>query len=95
MPSFSNNVLGKIVLNTKGEILKSGGDLQNDEHIAKIVFNLLNLIRSQGQQQEEAQVERLSLHYRDHAYVVSLISGQIQINKLKRDPPSENYLHED
>ena len=92
MPS-SQNVLGKLTLNSHGHILKSSGDLVNDQHTAdvvlKIVARLAAADRNSGSPEEAGDTARVSLHYNDHCLVVTNNNGNINVTKLSREPPAK------
>jgi len=70
--------IGYLVLNSEGAILSSGGDLENDERTASTFINLLSSA-TLGDFGEE--VEKVSVNYADHAYVVTNSNKKIYIVK--------------
>ena len=79
-------ILGRLVINSDGAILKSGGDLQNDERASRVASNILGIVRGHPDL-AGAGVRRVSLHYSDHAYILlqSPPSHQIHVIKVARE----------
>jgi hypothetical protein len=69
---------GYLVLTQDGAILSSGGDLENDEKTAENIFKLVSTATKGGFGNE---VEKISVNYADHAYVVSTANKKIHIVK--------------
>ncbi len=64
----------------KGSIIKSGGELQNDESSARVIRDLLCLIRAQP---ALTGVRRISLHYSDHSYIILQTPPRHQVQVIK------------
>jgi hypothetical protein len=62
----------------QGVVWQSSGDLENDEHSARTLARLVGSLPSRG------TTQRLSLHYTDHSYVVTLYRSQIHVRKVSR-----------
>lgn len=84
---FTSSVLGKIVANLEGDIIRSSGDLQNDEAAAKLIPRFASLLRTQS-----TPTKRLSFHYTDHAYVLTQANSHFHLVKVTRAPPSVPHL---
>ncbi|XP_023345959.1 ragulator complex protein LAMTOR4-like [Eurytemora carolleeae] len=69
---------GYLILNQDGAILSSGGDLENDERTAGNIFKLIAAATSGGLGNE---VEKISVNYAEHSYVVSTANKKIHIVK--------------
>jgi hypothetical protein len=89
-----------LVISSQGDVLKSAGDLQNDEAVARTFARILTVLSSHdatllSEQQGKAHpgVERVSLHYRDHSYIATHVHGQISIVKVTREE-STNFQEE-
>lgn len=72
--------LGQLILDPEGVILQSSGDLENDEHSGRTLARLVSALPPTG------QTQRLSLHYTDHSYVLTLFRTQIHVRKVTRQP---------
>jgi len=70
--------LGQIVLKKDGAILTSSGDLQNDERTAAALHKLVSTA-SKGE--FGVGIEKISVNYLDHCYVVSSAANKIHIVK--------------
>jgi len=77
LEQFPDSV-GHLLLNSEGAILSSGGELENDERTAAIFVRLLQAA-TRGDFGED--VEKLSVNYADHSYVVSTSNKKIHIVK--------------
>jgi len=70
--------LGHLVLKKDGAILASGGDLENDEKTAEALHRVV-LAATKGDFGDG--IEKISVNYADHCYVVSSTSNKIHIVK--------------
>lgn len=65
---------------SQGSVLKSGGDLQNCESFSEVVLRLVSVI-NKGKE----AINRVSVHYSDHSYVVvKTEKGVIQVVKVRK-----------
>ncbi|XP_050300830.1 ragulator complex protein LAMTOR4 homolog [Anthonomus grandis grandis] len=79
-------VTGYLTLNADGAVLASGGDLDNDERTANILYGLLGSANDRLDPAAFDQgFKRLSVTYDDHAYVVCLSNRKIHIVKRQID----------
>jgi predicted regulator of Ras-like GTPase activity (Roadblock/LC7/MglB family) len=72
--------LGHLVLKQDGAILASGGDLENDEKTASA---LLKVVSSATKGDFGTEVERISVNYAEHSYVI--VSTNQKIHVIKRN----------
>ncbi|XP_060522602.1 ragulator complex protein LAMTOR4 homolog [Cylas formicarius] len=73
---------GYLVLNSEGAVLTSGGDLDNDERVAGLLYGLLKIARKLFDNPVlDESFKRFSVIYDDHAYVVCLSNRKVYIVK--------------
>jgi len=70
--------LGYLVLKKNGTILSSGGELENDEKLAT-TFHQIVWTATKGDFGTE--VDKLTVNYADHCYVITSSNSNIQIVK--------------
>ena len=87
------NVLGKLTLNPEGDIIKSSGDLVNDERTAGVIKQILAQLAAADRQHGSAENARVSLHYSNHCLIVTRNNGNVNICKLTREPPAKRSQH--
>ncbi|XP_049799375.1 ragulator complex protein LAMTOR4 isoform X1 [Schistocerca nitens] len=80
--------VGYLVLTEDGAVVASGGELENDEHVANVVTGLITIadkVDPVAFQNEEA-FKRVSVIYDDHCYVICLSNKKIHVVKRKFVP---------
>lgn len=75
---------GHLVLNTDGAIISSGGDLENNERIAA---NISKILKTVGRGDFGSAVEKISINYADHSFLVCSWSKKIYV--VKKNTPEE------
>jgi len=70
--------VGHLLLNADGAILASGGELQNDESTTKKLFQFISAA-TKGDFGTE--VEKISINYADHCYVIGFSNNKLHIVK--------------
>lgn len=78
--------VGHLLLNVDGAILASGGELQNDERTAK---RLLRFINAATKGDFGTEVEKISVIYPDHCYVICSSNNKLYI--VKKNVSGEVY----
>ncbi|XP_013778529.1 ragulator complex protein LAMTOR4-like [Limulus polyphemus] len=79
---------GYLIINEDGGVVSSGGDLENDEHAASVIMNMLNLIEKSTMSPTENKepFKRLSIQYDDHLYIVMVSNKKIHVVKRNYVP---------
>jgi len=70
--------LGFLVLKKNGAILSSGGELENEEKLAATFHQIVNTATKGA---FGTEVEKLSINYADHCYVITTSNNNIQVVK--------------
>jgi len=70
--------LGHLVLKNDGSVISSKGELENDEKIAGILHQIVSTATKGG---IFGEVEKVSINYADHSYVISTTSKNIHVVK--------------
>lgn len=71
----------------QGEIIRSSGELENDEAAAQLIPRFAALLRTRAE-----PTLRLSFHYTDRSYVLAKVNSHFHLLKVTRAPPSVPHL---
>lgn len=69
---------GHLLLSLDGAIISSGGDLENDERTAE---NFLKIVKKVEKEDFSSAVEKISIYYADHSFVVCACNKKIYVVK--------------
>ncbi|XP_046669015.1 ragulator complex protein LAMTOR4 [Homalodisca vitripennis] len=83
--------IGYLVLNEDGAVIASGGELENSEHVANIVTDLISL--ADNILPNEDGYKRISVTYPNFSYVICLSNKKLYVLKKRhawtpRSPPT-------
>jgi len=75
---------GFLLLNEDGAVLSSGGDLENDERTANVIYNLVHLADKKDLLPTEGDIIRkITVNYGTHMYSVTLSNKKLHVIKKK------------
>ncbi|CAH0381897.1 unnamed protein product [Bemisia tabaci] len=80
------NQTGYLVLTNDGAVIASGGDLENAEHTANIISELVSLADKVPPHKEG--YKKLTVTYSDHCYIILLSNKKLYVVKKKLQPVS-------
>lgn len=75
--------IGYLLLAEDGAVISSGGELENDERIANVIYGLVTLTDRLDSAVQEDGYKRISVVYDDHCYVICLSNKKIHVVKRK------------
>lgn len=75
------DALGHLILAEDGVILSSGGELENSEDVANVVYNLLSITDKLGS--DEGIFKKISVVFKESSYLICLSNKKIYILKKK------------
>ncbi|XP_069668839.1 ragulator complex protein LAMTOR4 homolog isoform X2 [Periplaneta americana] len=75
--------VGYLLLAEDGAVISSGGELENDERVANIIYGLITLTDKVDTTMQEEGFKRISVVYDDHCYVICLSNKKIHVVKRK------------
>ncbi|KAG8238514.1 hypothetical protein J437_LFUL016180 [Ladona fulva] len=86
--------VGYLVLNDDGAVVASGGELENDEHMANIITGLVTItdkIDTVAFPPEES-FKKISVNFESYSYVVCLSNKKIHVVKrrIMQEDTNEN-----
>ena len=76
--------VGFLVMSDSGDIVTSGGELDNDQNMAKLILQLINTIDlSKLALDENGTCQRMTVNYPNHSLVICLSNGRINVVKRR------------
>ncbi|KDR22145.1 ragulator complex protein LAMTOR4 homolog [Zootermopsis nevadensis] len=75
--------VGYLLLTEDGAVISSGGEMENDERIANVIYGLISLADKVDSTIQEEGYKRISVVYDDHCYVICLSNKKIHVVKRK------------
>lgn len=75
--------MGYLLLAEDGAVVSSGGEMENDERIASVIYGLVTLTDRLDSTVQEDGYKRISVVYDDHCYVICLSNKKIHVVKRK------------
>jgi len=84
---------GFLLLNEEGAVLSSGGDLENDEHTANVMYNLVHLADKKDLLPADDAVKKITVNYGTHLYAVTLSNKKLHVIKKKAVTPEPNLIN--
>ncbi|XP_054273056.1 ragulator complex protein LAMTOR4-like [Macrosteles quadrilineatus] len=87
--------IGYLVLNEDGAVIASGGELENNEHVADVVTGLISL--ADNIQPDEEGYKKISVTYENFSYVICLSNKKVYVVKKRHSwsppPPPDNMAN--
>lgn len=80
--------LGFLVLSAEGGIISSGGELENEERIAEIIYEMVHSTDKSDIVPSDCKdsFNRMSIHFGSYYYAVTMSSQKVFISKRKYIP---------
>jgi len=80
--------LGHVILDEEGAVITSGGEMENDEKSSAILFKMVHIANKRDMTPTDPSdsFKRISVHYPDHVYLITLSNRKVHVLKKKHIP---------